>query len=158
MKKKLSGIWLFGLSGSGKTYISRKIGEKIKKNTVIIDGDKVRSYISTDLGYSKKERKIQIKRVFGISKIIKDSKMFPISSTVYFDKELKNRCEKIGILPIRIVRKNFKKVLKKHKTYKNKTNVVGKDIKYEKFNTKKIFNNDTIQPINKIINIMKNYE
>ena len=109
-KKKITGIWLFGLSGSGKTYISRKIGEKIKKNTVIVDGDKVRSYISTDLGYSKKERKIQIKRVFGISKIIKDSKMFPISSTVYFDKELKNRCEKIGILPIRIVRKNFKKV------------------------------------------------
>ena len=56
-KKKITGIWLFGLSGSGKTYISRKIGEKIKKNTVIVDGDKVRSYISTDLGYSKKERK-----------------------------------------------------------------------------------------------------
>ena len=54
MKKKISGIWLFGLSGSGKTYISKKIGKKIKKNTIIVDGDKVRSYISTDLGYSKK--------------------------------------------------------------------------------------------------------
>ena len=53
----------------GNVNISRKIKKKIKKNTVIVDGDKVRSYVRTDLGYSKKERKIQIKRIFGISKI-----------------------------------------------------------------------------------------
>ena len=125
-KKKITGIWLFGLSGSGKTYISRKIKKKIKKNTVIVDGDKVRSYVSTDLGYSKKERKIQIKRIFGISKIILDAQMFPIISSVYFDKELKNKCKKIGILPIRIIRTNFQKVMKKSIIYKKELMLLEK--------------------------------
>ena len=152
-KKKITGIWLFGLSGSGKTYISRKIKKKIKKNTVIVDGDKVRSYVSTDLGYSKKERKIQIKRIFGISKIILDAQMFPIISSVYFDKELKNKCKKIGILPIRIIRTNFQKVMKKSIIYKKRVNVVGKDINYENFYTKVITNNNTNDPIKNIIKL-----
>ena len=61
MKK---GIWLFGLSGSGKTYISKKISKKIK-NSFIIDGDEVRKLISFDLGYKKSDRIKQNKRVLG---------------------------------------------------------------------------------------------
>ena len=72
MKNKLKGIWFYGLSGSGKTYISKILHKKIK-NSVVIDGDKVRKLISTDLNYSKSDRIIQLKRVFGISKIVIDS-------------------------------------------------------------------------------------
>ena len=62
MKKKYKGIWFYGLSGSGKTYISKIIKKKTKKS-IIIDGDIVRKLVSTDLNYSKKHREIQIKRV-----------------------------------------------------------------------------------------------
>ena len=144
LKKKYKGIWFYGFSGSGKTFISKILYRKIK-NSVIIDGDKVRKLISTELNYSKKDREIQIKRVFGISKIIIDSDKFPITSTVYFNKEINLKCKKNGIVPVQVVRENFNKIIKKHKTYKNTSNVVGKDIVYPKFKTIKINNNNTKQ-------------
>ena len=79
--------------------------------------------------------------------------MFPIISSVYFDKELKNKCQKIGILPIRIIRTNFQKVMKKSIIYKKRVNVVGKDINYENFYTKVITNNNTNDPIKNIIKL-----
>ena len=144
LKKKYKGIWFYGFSGSGKTFISKILHRKIK-NSVIIDGDKVRKLISTELNYSKKDREIQIKRVFGISKIIIDSYKFPIISTVYFNKEINLKCKKNGIVPVKIERENFNKIIEKHKTYKNTSNVVGKDIAYPKFKTIKINNNNTKQ-------------
>ena len=144
LKKKYKGIWFYGFSGSGKTFISKILYRKIK-NSVIIDGDKVRKLISTELNYSKKDREIQIKRVFGISKIIIDSDKFPITSTVYFNKEINLKCKKNGIVPVQVERENFNKIIKKHKTYKNTSNVVGKDIVYPKFKTIKINNNNTKQ-------------
>tara|TARA_B110000503_G_C6858847_1_gene293970 strand:- start:50 stop:322 length:273 start_codon:yes stop_codon:yes gene_type:complete len=83
--KKYKGIWFYGLSGSGKTFLSKILKLKIK-NSILVDGDNVRKLVSADLGYSKEDREIQIKRVFGISKIIIESEKFPIISTVYFNK------------------------------------------------------------------------
>ena len=140
VKKKIKGIWLFGLSGSGKSFISKYLFKKIS-NSILIDGDLVRKYISTDLGYYKKDREIQISRIFGISKLSILSKKFPIASSVYFNKRMKTYCLKNNILPIKVQRDNFNKIIKKHKTYKNKKNVVGKDIFYDNFKTEKIINN-----------------
>ncbi|MDB9983207.1 adenylyl-sulfate kinase [Candidatus Pelagibacter sp.] len=138
-KKSTKGIWFYGLSGSGKTYISKILYNKMN-NSVLVDGDIVRKFVSTDLSYFKEHREIQIKRVLGICKIIIKSKKFPIASTVYFNKEMKNHCMKNNIIPIRVERKNFIKILKTHRTYKNRKNVVGKDISYESFKTEKIIN------------------
>tara|TARA_B100000242_G_C43006222_1_gene467578 strand:+ start:200 stop:679 length:480 start_codon:yes stop_codon:yes gene_type:complete len=142
MKKVCKGIWLYGLSGSGKTFISKSLRKKIK-NSVVVDGDIVRKHISFDLGYSKSEREIQILRVYGIGKIIIESKKFPILSTVYFNKKINEQCKKSKILPIKVERINFFKVVKKHKTYINKKNVVGKDIFYSNFKTLIIRNDNT---------------
>ena len=136
-KKNIKGIWFYGLSGSGKTYISKILYNKMN-NSVLVDGDIVRKFVSTDLSYFKKDREIQIKRVLGICKIIIKSKKFPIASTVYFNKEMKILCVKNNIMPIKVERNDFAKTLKTHKTYKNKKNVVGIDISYESFKTEKI--------------------
>ena len=127
MDKKYKGVWFYGLSGSGKTYISKILHRKIN-NSILVDGDAIRKLISFDLNYSKADREIQVKRVFGIGKLIIDSNMFPIISTVFFNKELNLKCKKNRIVPIKVERENFNKIIKKHKTYKNKLNVVGKDI------------------------------
>ena len=47
-------IWIIGLSGSGKTYLAKKLIKKIKGKKILIDGDVVRKYITYDLRYSKK--------------------------------------------------------------------------------------------------------
>ena len=78
----------------------------------MVDGDEVRKYVSFDLGYSLNDRKLQIERVYGISKIIILSKNFPIVSTVYFNKKLNNLCSKSKILPIKVVRNNFERIKK----------------------------------------------
>ena len=50
-------IWIIGLSGTGKSYLARKIFKNLKnKKKIIIDGDEVRKYITKNLKYSKKDR------------------------------------------------------------------------------------------------------
>ena len=140
--KNIKGIWFYGLSGSGKSYLSNKLKNSIGRS-IIVDGDNVRKWVSTDLKYSKKDREVQIKRIFGISKIIIESNFFPIASSVYFNKEILNLCLKNKILVYKIVRLNFNNIKKNHKTYKNNCNVVGKDIRYPSLRTKKIVNDNT---------------
>ena len=140
--KKYKGIWFFGFSGSGKTYISKILKNRIK-SSVVIDGDNVRKLISYDLGYSKQDRKIQINRVFGISKLIIESGKFPIISTVYMNKKVNDLCIKNKILSLMVIRKNFFKIKKNYKIYNHKSNVVGKDIFFDNFKKLKLINDNT---------------
>ena len=60
MKKNNKGIlfWITGLSGSGKTQISKKIYKQIKKNygpTILFSGDDIRKIFDLK-GYSYKDR------------------------------------------------------------------------------------------------------
>ena len=136
---KFKGIWFYGLSGSGKTMLSKTIKKKFN-NIILIDGDEVRKNISFDLGYESKDRDIQITRVFGLCKMIIKEDYTPVASTVWFNKKILNACKKEKILPIKINRKKMKDIFKNHKTYKNKKNIVGIDIKYDNFKTKIITN------------------
>lgn len=139
---KYKGIWFFGLSGSGKTLLSKTIKKKFK-NIFLIDGDVVRKNISFDLGYSQNDRNIQVRRILGLSKIVISEKLFPVASTVNFNREILKECKKLKIIPIKIERQKMNLIFKSHKTYKNKKNIFGFDLKYDKFKTKKIVNNNT---------------
>ena len=134
-----NGIWLYGLSGSGKTFASKYLKKKIK-NSCIVDGDVVRKYISFDLNYSKKDRNIQLKRMLGIGRILVSSEIYPIISTVWMNKSIFNDLKKINIKVVK-VESDLNKLIKTHKTYRNKKNVVGVNFKYNKnFKTKIIKN------------------
>lgn len=148
MVAKYKGIWFYGLSGSGKTFITNYFKKKIP-NSLVVDGDEVRKFISFDLGYNLEDRKVQIERIYGICKIIINSNKIPIASSVYFNKKLNKLCKNSKILAIQVERKNFELIKNIHKTYKNKKNVVGKDIFYEKFRTYKIYNDNTSDFIKK---------
>ena len=90
---KIKGIWLFGLSGSGKTYLSKKIAKQIK-NSFLIDGDQIRKWVSFDLGYNIRDRVTSSKRNLGLAKIAIANKQFPIISGVYLDpKVYKDICK-----------------------------------------------------------------
>ena len=144
MVRRIKGIWFYGNSGTGKSLASKFLNKKIK-NSILLDGDQIRKYVSVDLGYSVKEREIQINRVFGISEIVKKSDMFPIISTVYMNAEIKRKLLKKNILPIKILR-DFSKIKNRKSIYNGKIkNVIGKDIKIPKLNNKyEITNNKTI--------------
>ena len=140
--RNLNGLWFYGLSGSGKSLFSKILNKNIK-NSIIVDGDNVRKIISNDLGYSQKDREIQINRIFGISKLIIESKKFPIASSVFMNKKIHDLCKKNKIKCIMVVRENFNNIKKNHKTYRNKSNVVGKDIFFESFKKSILINDNT---------------
>ena len=135
-KKKYKGLWLFGLSGSGKTYVSKKIAKKIK-NSFLIDGDVVRSLVSFDLGYSLSDRIKQNKRVLGLAKIAILNNQFPIISSVYLDLAISKEIKKNKINIINIIQKNAPI----NKKLSNKKNVVGRDINQPKINCEILENN-----------------
>ena len=130
------GLWFFGLSGSGKTYLSKKISKQIKY-PFIIDGDEVRKFISYDLGYKKSDRIKQNKRVLGLAKIVIKNGYYPIISSVYLDPEIFIQVKKIKIRIINVLRS------KKFTNQKlgNKKNIVGKSIRQPKLKCE-IFNNN----------------
>jgi adenylylsulfate kinase len=68
-------IWFTGLHGSGKSTIAEKLTSILKENmqVTLLDGDELRKTISSDLGYSTKERNEHMKRVADLCKTTADS-------------------------------------------------------------------------------------
>ena len=59
-------VWLTGLSGSGKTTIATALELELLqlgRDVTVFDGDAVRSRISSDLGFSRQDRDINVSRV-----------------------------------------------------------------------------------------------
>ena len=132
MKK---GLWLYGLSGSGKTHLFKIISKKIK-NKFIIDGDEVRKLISFDLGYKKYDRIKQNKRSLGLAKIVIKNGYFPIISSVYLDPKVFLQAKKNKIRVVNVIGPQHRTNLK----LANKKNIVGKHITQPKLNCE-IFEN-----------------
>jgi adenylyl-sulfate kinase len=59
-------VWLTGLSGAGKTTVSRLVGAELERrgaHVEMLDGDVVRTHLSKDLGFSKEDRDTNIERI-----------------------------------------------------------------------------------------------
>ena len=77
-REKLTGFkggvfWLFGLSGSGKSAISRKVEEILINRGILsfrLDGDNLRSGLNSDLGFSKEDRYENIRRAAETAKLM----------------------------------------------------------------------------------------
>lgn len=66
-------VWLTGLPASGKTAIARGLETEIRKRGMrveVLDGDKVRRELSPELGFSKEEREIHVRRVVYIGNLL----------------------------------------------------------------------------------------
>lgn len=78
-------VWLFGLSGSGKTTISTLLMEKLKEEgffTVALDGDALREGINKDLGFSEQDRTENIRRAAEIARLMLNNNIITICSFI----------------------------------------------------------------------------
>lgn len=83
MQKKV--IWLFGLSGAGKSTIAQSIHKKLnQQNTVhlLLDGDEVRNTVNKDLGFSDQDRTENIRRAAEIAKLVSNQNIICICSFI----------------------------------------------------------------------------
>ena len=137
-----SGVWFYGLAGSGKTFASNVIKGQVD-NAFLIDGDEIRRRISFDLGYSLNDRKIQLQRILGIAELTLNNKRYPIVSTVTMNAQILERCNSLDLQVVQISRPHDQLVFAREHLYKDSKNVVGKDIVQERVETKTIENDGT---------------
>lgn len=84
-------IWLTGLSGSGKTSISKHLEHLLfdqKINCFPLDGDNIRTGLNSDLNFSPNDRSENIRRIAEVAKLIMQSGNVVISSFISpFEKD-----------------------------------------------------------------------
>lgn len=135
----MKGFWFYGMAGVGKTTAAEHLAS-LKCNTFLIDGDVVRRYISSDLGYSEAHREIQIGRILGISLLAIDNHLIPVASTVFMNEQTLLAATKAGITVVEI-RRNRTELVQVRSLYDGThDNVVGASISLPILSTIKIEN------------------
>lgn len=135
----MKGFWFYGMAGAGKTTAAKHIAS-IQQNAFLIDGDVVRRYISTDLGYTEIDREIQIGRILGLSLLAMDNQMMPVASTVFMNEQTFTAATDAGITVVEI-RRNIDDLAQVRNLYDGThVNVVGASISLPILPTTKIEN------------------
>lgn len=148
--KKISGIWFCGLSGAGKSYASIFLEKKIK-NSIKIEGDTVRKFFISDLGYTKKDRIKSAKRNLQIANFLIYEKKFPLVSNAYLNQNVIELAKRENIKVIQIIRKEKVNV----KFDNDEKNVLGRDIEFENIKCRKIINDDNFEK--KLLKLINQY-
>jgi len=92
-------IWFTGLSGAGKTTVSRLVAEQIRKdysrNVEILDGDVVRTNLSKGLGFSKEDRDTNILRIAFVASLLTRNGVATITAAISPYKEIRNKAREL---------------------------------------------------------------
>jgi adenylylsulfate kinase len=73
LRQKGIVLWLYGLSGSGKSTIANEVERVLHGNgrmTVILDGDNLRTGLNSNLGFSDEDRTENVRRVAETAKLL----------------------------------------------------------------------------------------
>lgn len=78
-------IWFTGLSASGKSTIAHGVERKLYDNgyrTYVLDGDNVRHGINSNLGFSREDRKENLRRIAEFSKLFVDAGILVLAAFI----------------------------------------------------------------------------
>lgn len=78
-------IWLTGLSGAGKSTVAQYTQKKLfenNKQVYVLDGDNIRKKLNRDLGFNKKDRGENIRRIAEIARLFADAGFVVITSFI----------------------------------------------------------------------------
>ena len=78
-------LWFTGLSGSGKSTIAHAVENqlyRLKCRTYVLDGDNVRHGLSSNLSFSDKDRKENIRRIAETSKLMFDAGLITMTAFI----------------------------------------------------------------------------
>ena len=93
-------IWFTGLSGAGKTTISKAVAEKLRSHSCkleILDGDVVRENLTKGLGFSKADRDENIRRIGFVSHLLTRNGVIVLVSAISPYREIREEVkQKIG--------------------------------------------------------------
>jgi adenylylsulfate kinase len=91
-------LWFTGLSGSGKSVISRETENLLFERgvrTYVLDGDNIRHGLNNDLGFSPEDRNENIRRIGEVSKLFVDAGTIVMTAFISPYREDRDRVRKI---------------------------------------------------------------
>jgi len=83
-------VWLTGLSASGKSTIAHTVEKRLFERgfrTYVLDGDNVRHGINSNLGFSREDRRENLRRVVEVSKLFVDAGILVLAAFISPYKE-----------------------------------------------------------------------
>src|SRR5215213_10638560 len=93
-------LWFTGLSGAGKTTISKIVEEELRKRRKrleILDGDVVRENLSKGLGFSKEDRDTNIRRIAFVADLLSRNGVPVITAAISPYRDIRDEArEKMG--------------------------------------------------------------
>ena len=78
-------LWFTGLSGAGKTTLAQAVKGQLQKiggRTFVLDGDKVRHGICSDLGFSAEDRSENIRRIGHMTKLFLEAGIVVLTAVI----------------------------------------------------------------------------
>ena len=99
-------IWFTGLSGSGKTKLSKKLFTYLKtigKSVILLDGDELRSGLSKDLDFSNNARTENVRRVAELASLLTKQVDVVIVATISPEEKQRKLAKEIIGLEFRLI-------------------------------------------------------
>jgi sulfate adenylyltransferase len=77
-------LWFTGLSGAGKSTLAAALRERLRRDrpVEVLDGDEIRNYLSKDLGFSKKDRDVNIRRIGYVARLLARNGVASITAAI----------------------------------------------------------------------------
>lgn len=78
-------LWFTGMSGAGKSTISRMLEEQLRTagaTVEVLDGDVVRTHLSKGLGFSKEDRDENIRRIGFVCELLSRNGVIAIAAAI----------------------------------------------------------------------------
>jgi len=97
MQRRGVTVWFTGLSGAGKTTITRAIAEELRAKECqleILDGDIVRENLTKGLGFSKEDRDINIRRIGFVAHLLTRNGVIVLVSAISPYREVREEVRK----------------------------------------------------------------
>lgn len=85
MEQRGATVWFTGLSGAGKTTISRMVEKELRSRgckVEVLDGDVVRENLTKGLGFSKEDRDENIRRIGFVAHLLTRNKVIVLVSAI----------------------------------------------------------------------------
>jgi adenylylsulfate kinase len=84
-KHKSGLVWFTGMSASGKSTIAHRVEKELFERSIctyVLDGDNIRHGLNSDLGFSKEDRKENIRRIVELSKLLIDAGILVLAAFI----------------------------------------------------------------------------
>ncbi|MFB2935874.1 adenylyl-sulfate kinase [Aerosakkonemataceae cyanobacterium BLCC-F154] len=100
MKRRGVTVWFTGLSGAGKTTISKAVEQELRERKYLVevlDGDIVRQNLTKGLGFSKEDRDENIRRIGFVAHLLTRNGVIVLVSAISPYQEIRQEVKsKIG--------------------------------------------------------------